>query len=77
MWAFLSAWVLVSSIWTVFCMVDGFRSWIRFRRWKTTIFDCERESVVLLSLLLREIREARERMRRDSAPCDVVPDVDE
>lgn len=75
--AFLSAWILISSIWTVFCIFDGFRGWIEFREWKATVSECKRESVVLLGLIMNEVREARERMRRNSGPCDLAPNVDE
>jgi hypothetical protein len=77
MWAFLAAWCFASSVWTLFCIFDKFRTWIYFRRWKATVFQCHRESVVLLSFLVREIRDANERMRGGSCPCNVGPKLDE
>lgn len=73
MFAFLSAWILASSIWTLFCIFDCFRGWIEFREWKATVHACKRESAVLLSLLIREVHDARERMRCDRCPRHVDP----
>lgn len=77
MQALLCAWIVVSSVWTSFCLLDGFRTWNAFRRWKTVVVQCEQNSLILLGLLVDEIRKARERMGRDSRPRDVIPNVDE
>jgi hypothetical protein len=70
------SWIVVSSVWTSFCLLDAFATWSRFRSWRATVVQCERESLLLLRLLVDEIRKARERMGRDSRPRDVIPDVD-
>ncbi len=77
MHAILCAWLFVASVWTMFCIVDKFRTWMRFQRWKSTVYRCEMESVVLLTLLVREIDQTRERMRDGSSPGDVRPDFPE
>jgi hypothetical protein len=77
MQAALITWVFASSVWTLFCIFDKFRTWIRFRRWKNTVYQCERESVQLLLLVVREISHANERMRRNSSPSDITPNVQE
>lgn len=75
MYAFVVAWIVASSAWTMFCIFDAFHTWFRFRRWSKTIARCERESLNLFFVLMDEIREARERIGRDSRPRDVVPNV--
>lgn len=74
--ALVLAWIAVSSIWTMFCILDLLASWNRYRNWRATVIRCERESVVLLFLLVDEIGKARERMSGNSGPCDVIPYVD-
>lgn len=75
MYAFVAAWILVSTIWTAFCILDGFRLWIEFRAWRAIVAECRRESSLLLSLLMKEIDNARERMNARSGPRDVRPDA--
>lgn len=74
MHAFAIAWIVCSSVWTSFCIFDGFRTWMRFRRWKATVAKCEIESAALLLVLVREIGKAYERIRSDSRPGNVGPE---
>jgi hypothetical protein len=77
MQAALITWVFASSVWSLFCLFDLFRTWVRFRRWKSTVYQYEREIVRLLLLVVREIGQANERMRRNSSPSDITPNVQE
>lgn len=70
--AFLVAWIVVSSIWTAFCIFDLFGTWIAFRQWRANVMRGRLESEALLAFI-DDVRKARETMRGNSGPRDIAP----
>ena len=75
-YAFAAAWILVSSIWFAFCLLDGFRTWIDFRIWRSTVLQCQRAAMLLLDVLVQEINHERERVCACRRERHVGPHVD-
>ncbi len=74
------AWVVASSLWSAFCLLDAFRTWRAYRRWRALVFRGVREAAEIPTILARtlhEIREQNERMPGSPDGRDVLPSADE
>ena len=78
--AIVGAWIVASSLWTLFCVLDGLRTWRAFRRWRGDVYRGVRDAAEIPAILARTLAEIRGENERVPGGADgghVLPSADE